>query len=171
MRPALRSTALLAGLALLLLAPATELVAQQLADAPRSVRIAARVGYDVEVSNGALILGGGVRASLPGPLPLEVQGLADFTFLNNLTERQANVDVLWQFRGVALGGGPAWRNTIWLNNGARRETRTGVSGVAIFGGAAGRGLLSAQLELRYTKVSDFTPSAIMIGVNLPLARF
>ena len=102
---------------------------------------------------------------------LTLQALGDLTFLNNLTERQVNVDLLWNFGGLLVGGGPAWRNTIWLGETSGRETRQGWTAVALFGGRPGRSLLSAQLELRYTKVSDFSPSAIMLGLNLPVVRF
>ena len=164
-----RSILLLSTLVLLALVPVSG-SAQMGPPSSSSISVSARAGYDVETSiNGALVLGAGVRASIPGPF--ELQAVGDWTFLDQITERQFNVDVLWQRLGFALGGGPAFRNTIWLDTGSERETRTGFSVVGIFGGQATRSLLSAQLELRYTRVSDFSPAAISIGLNLPLKRF
>lgn len=145
--------------------------AQPLTDRPQSVSIGARIGYELAVTGGSLILGAATRAGVPGMERFEIQALADFTFLNALTERQVNLDVLYQLGGLAIGGGPAFRNTLWPGAGAERETRVGYSAVAIFGGQAGRSLLAAQLELRYSKVSVFSPRAIHLGVSLPLARF
>ena len=141
-------------------------------DGPRQgVLVGIRAGYDMEVQGGALILGAGTRISIPGLRSLEVQGLGDFTFLDNLTERQINVDLLYRLGGFSIGGGPAFRNTTWLDSQGARETRTGWSAVAIIGGHPSRTLLAAQIELRWTKVSDFSPQGIHLGVNVPLARF
>lgn len=137
-----------------------------------SISIGARAGYDFEISNGAFVLGAGTRISIPGMPYLELQGVTDWTFLDGLTERQMGVDLLYQFGGLAVGGGPVVRNTIWdaavLDE---RESRTGYSLVVILAGQATNRLLNGQLELRYTKVSNFTPKAVSVGVNLPLVRF
>ncbi len=170
----MRRPVLIAALSLATLVPPSVAEAQvgPNSDARPSLSIGARVGYDFEVTSGAFVLGAGTRISIPGATFLELQGVADWTFLDGLIERQMGVDFLYQFGGLAVGGGPVIRNTVWepalLDE---RESRTGYSLVLILAGQATDRLLNGQLELRYTKVSNFSPKAVSIGVNLPLVRF
>ncbi len=136
----------------------------------KAISVGARLGFDVEAPNNAFILGAQSRLSVPG-FPLEVQTVADVTFYTGVNDRQFNVDLLYDLGPISVGGGPAFRNTVWPGSDGARETRTGFSLVGILGGRASRSLISSQLEFRYSRVSDFSPSALMIGISIPLVRY
>lgn len=170
----MRRSVLIATLALAATALPSDLVAQvgPNPDARPSLMVSARAGYDFEISNGALVLGAGTRISVPGATFLELQGISDWTFLDGLTERQMGLDLLYQFGGLAVGGGPVMRTTVWDSEvSTDKETRTGYSLVLILAGQATNRLLNGQLELRYSKVSNFSPKTVSVGVNLPLFRY
>jgi hypothetical protein len=167
----LRTFAMLAGCALAGL-PGT--VRAQVEGPPivRALTLGPRVGYDTEFS--AFVAGAYVRLPLP-KIPVELQSTADFTFLNKITERQVAVDVLWRSGvGVYVGGGPVFRNTVFVSDNPDdpRETRTGYSLVIGLGGTPTRDRWwIGGLELRWARVEDFRPMTIMVEVGIPLFRY
>lgn len=161
----------------LALAAVTALPADALAQSRQAVTgftVSGRLGYDVEFD--VLAVGAGLRAGL-GRLPFEAQVAGDFTFLSGgVTERQVAVDLLYRVGsgGLALGGGPVFRNTYWEvtdESLGSRETRTGYSLVLALGGVPDqRSRLVTGLEIRWISVGDFNPRTIMAQVGLSLAR-
>ncbi len=137
--------------------------------------VGARGGYDFQ--GDAPLLGAYVRSSTLGRVL--VQGTADLTFLNGLTERQAGADVLVAVgrQGVLVGGGPVWRNTIYPGDDgliafdAERDTRVGFSLTALLGGFPGRGRYMTSVEIRYTRVDDIEAQVLSLQIGIPLLRW
>jgi hypothetical protein len=150
------------------------LVAQMRGEAARipHVGVNARVGYDIDFDGP--VLGVGTMIGLPR-VPFSVHAAADVTFLDRINERQLAVDLLFHVgRGLAVGGGPVFRNTIYdVEDGlGPRETRTGYSLVAALGSAAPRfGRLLTGLELRWIWIEDFRPQTIIAQAGLSLFRW
>jgi hypothetical protein len=157
-------------LLLALLAP-LQLQAQRRPRASPPVSAGARVGY--EVSFDKFVAGGYLRIPLPG-VSLELQGVADFTFLSGFTARQYAADLIWRTgAGIYLGGGPVFRNTLFsdarVGETLERETRRGYSLFFGFGGTGGGlGGLITGVELRWVFVDDFKPRTIMAQFGIPL---
>lgn len=134
-----------------------------------------RGGYDFQ--NDAPLLGAFLRSATFGRV--FVQGTADLTFLNGLTDRQAGADVLVRLGrgGVLLGGGPVWRSSVFPGDdgfiplGAERETRVGYSFVGILGGLPGRGRYITSIEFRYTVVDEIKPQVLSLQIGIPLLRW
>ena len=102
---------------------------------------------------------------------LNVQGSIDWTFLPGLTEWQISTDLVYDLGGLALGGGPAFRNSRWEDIGFATETRVGFSAFLSVGGTPlGRLPFATALEFRYVKVDDFDPAPISIGINIAPRR-
>lgn len=157
-------------LVLALLSPGP-LQAQRRPGASPPVSAGARVGY--EVSFDKFVAGGYLRLPLPG-VPLELQGVVDFTFLSGFTARQYAADLIWRTgSGIYLGGGPVYRNTLFSDDQVgetiERETRRGYSLLVGFGGTGGgmAGLVTG-VELRWVFVDDFRPRTIMTQFGIPL---
>lgn len=172
-----RPAVLLSALVLVLvLAPSPDaLVAQMRGDAarPSQLGVSARVGYELEL-DGPLV-GAAIVVGVPR-LPLSVQAVGDLTFLDRVDERQLALDVLYRWgRGLGVGGGPVFRNTVYETDGpllGPRETRTGYSLVASLGGAAPRsGRLLTGFEFRWVWIENFRRQTISAQVGLSLFRW
>ncbi|MDT8342302.1 MAG: hypothetical protein RQ751_12380 [Longimicrobiales bacterium] len=164
-------------LPLLLLAPAA--AAAQPGPQPGSVpfTLTVRGGWDIEFDDPVL----GAVAYIPTPLVrgLGIQVAGDLTFLDDLTERQLALDALYDLGGLRVGGGPVFRNSLWVVDGAggagaevlERETRTGFSLVAAFGGTPSRDSpWTFGLEFRFIWVDDFRPRPFTFGVGVVPGR-
>lgn len=135
------------------------------------IQVGIHAGYDYK-STGEL-LGGQVRIPiLPSGL-VEVMPSADVTFLTGLKEYEYNLDAVavsgGRRGGLYVGGGVAWRNTIY-DDGAGRETRSG--GTAVVGlktnAVAGPGI-NVQIEMRWIFIrGPLKPRLLTFGVNVPL---
>lgn len=140
-----------------------------------SVTAGLRVGYDNNV-NGEL-LGGQIRIPLLRDGSLEFVPSGDITFVPRLREYQGNLDMAWVPRGVGssgayIGGGLAFRNTIFGDPLTPRETRRGYNIVVGLKSGSRDSLIQSQLELRWTRIKDiaFNPQTVSFGVNLRLTN-
>jgi len=146
------------------------------AEAPwASVTAGLRIGYDNNV-NGELV-GGQIRIPLLRDGSLEFVPSGDITFVPRLREYQGNLDVTWIPRGSGssgafVGGGLAFRNTIFGDPLTPRETRRGYNIVAGLKSGSRDSLIQSQLELRWTRIKDiaFNPQTVSFGVNLRLTN-
>lgn len=139
--------------------------------APSGFSVAARGGYDLSLDSP--VAGAEARLGV-FRLPFDVKVAGDFTFLDRLTERQLSVDLLYRLgNGLALGGGPVYRNSIYDTDdlSAPRETRSGYSLVVAVGGLPGRGRLVSGLEVRWVRVDEFRPQTITAQMGLNLLRW
>ena len=137
----------------------------QASPAGRGVLLGAHIGLDY-LFDGFVVGGQGHFILDPwGVLDLMPNGEAEFR--QGITDWQLNADLAVQpIRGLYLGGGAAFRNTIYRES-EGRETRRGYS---VFAGVRppGSGLLRPQLEMRWTVVGGLRPRVISVGVNFPL---
>jgi hypothetical protein len=137
--------------------------------------IGARGGYDFK--SDAPLIGLFARTSVISRVSL--QGTADLTFLDGLTDRQAGVDLLVRLgrQGLFVGGGPVWRSSVFPDEsgfvqlGAERETKIGYSIVGVLGGLPGRGRFLTAVEFRFTVVDELKPQLLSLQFGLPLARW
>ena len=157
-------------LALLALPSVLEAQGPRRGDAPPQVfTVGVRGGYDTEFSEPVL----GLVTRVPTQIipRVYVQGAVDWTFLQTLTEWQITTDVMYDLGGLFLGGGPVFRNSVWVDSNGARETRTGYSVFASLGGVPlGRLPFATGLEFRYVRVEDFSPTPVTIGIFLAPRR-
>ena len=137
-----------------------------------SITIGMKAGYDNSAK--AEVLGAQLRIPLLRNGTLELMPTADVTFPSGLKESQYAVEALYLLSGrrggLYVGGGLAFRNTIYgAEPNLPRETRQGYSVVVgtQFGGA---GSFGAQLEIRWVFIerSAIDPRVVTFGVNIPL---
>lgn len=137
----------------------------------RALIAGGRVGFDFQ--GDAPVVGGFARTSLFSRLAL--QGSAEATFLDGLTERQFGADLLLSVGpGLSVGGGPAWRYSAYdvtPESPGVLETRMGYSLALILGGMGGPGRVVTGLEFRYSAVEGLDPQTLSIQLGLPLARW
>jgi len=152
---------------------------QQPAAAPwPSITIGVKAGYDSKTN--AEVLGAQIRIPLLRSGTVELIPHTDVTFATALKEYQYAVDAVYLLSGrrggLYVGGGLAFRNTIYGSDPkVPRKTSQGYSVVVgtKFGGGGG---LGAQLELRWVfisesgldDVSSVDPQVVTFGVNIPL---
>jgi hypothetical protein len=152
---------------------------QQPAAAPwPSITIGVKAGYDSNTN--AEVLGAQIRIPLLRSGTVELIPHTDVTFATALKEYQYAVDAVYLLSGrrggLYVGGGLAFRNTIYGSDPkVPRKTSQGYSVVVgtKFGGGGG---LGAQLELRWVfisesgldDVSSVDPQVVTFGVNIPL---
>ena len=138
-----------------------------------SITIGAKGGWDSNAN--AEVLGAQLRLPLLRNGTLELMPTADVTFATGLKEYQYAVEALLirgdRRGGLYLGGGLAFRNTIYGPDPTLpRETRLGYSVVvgSKFGGASGG--FGVQIEVRWVFVRDtpIDPQVVSFGVNVPL---
>lgn len=142
---------------------------------PNAFVVGARGGYDFK--SDAPLLGLFARTSVVSRVAL--QGTADLTFLDGLTERQAGVDLLVRLgsQGLFVGGGPVWRSSIFpdetgfIQLGTERETKLGYSLVGVLGGLPGRGRFLTGVEFRFTVVDELKAQLLTLQFGLPLASW
>lgn len=138
------------------------------------IAVGVYVGYDNQPSGE--VAGAQIRIPVLPSGTVELISGANITFLNRLKEYQFNLEAAYttgaSTGGLYLGGGLAWRNTMFgsdLTSG--RQTARGYSLVAgaKLGGIAGT-RVSPQLEIRWTflKETVLNPRVISFGINLPL---
>ncbi|UCC24059.1 MAG: hypothetical protein JSU98_10000 [Gemmatimonadales bacterium] len=164
-------------LTLLLAAPGT-VEAQRSAPLPTQPwTVGGKVGFDAQTDD--MVLGVETRIPLPLPGRFAVQLGADWTFLEILTERQFTADLLYDLGAVAIGGGPVFRNSVWLDGDVppsgdlddARETRTGYSLVLSLGGPLGRGSpWGVAIQYRMIWVEGFSPRALTFGLQVAPGR-
>lgn len=140
---------------------------------PVAAILVARGGYDLEFQE--FVLGGLARLALPLPLKPTLQAGGDFTFFQGLTDRGATVDVLLSpLQGLLVGGGPAWRSSIFPGERDEgRTTRPGYSFVVLLGGLPGRGRpgaggasrLVTGLSYRWMDFDGYQPQQITLEVG------
>jgi len=132
------------------------------------------IGYDNQPSGE--VVGAQIRVPVLPNGTVKIMSDANITFLNRLNEYQFNLEAAYttgaSTGGLYLGGGLAWRNTMFGSDlTAGRRTAQGYSVVAgaQLGGIAGTPL-SPQLEVRWTflKETVLNPRVIGFGINLPL---
>lgn len=137
----------------------------------RAIVAGARAGFDFQADSP--VLGGYLRTALFNRF--SVQGSAEATFLDGLTEKQFTAELLAAIGpGLRLGAGPVWRNTVYdagASEAGVKETRLGYSIVALIGGSAGPGRTITGIEFRFTSVSEFSPRTLSLQIGVPLARW
>lgn len=162
----------LVGAVVLLLATALPAFAQRPPPAQEALSLGARLGWGFELD--AVVAGGFLRLAVPRTR-LELQGTGDFTFDDQITDRQFTADVLFRVQpGLYLGGGPVFRSTRFFEEEAltARETRTGYSVFFSLGTSVvpDRSFLTG-LELRWIFVDDLRPQTATVQIGLPLIRY
>ena len=137
-----------------------------------SITIGVKAGYDNSAK--AEVLGAQVRIPLLRNGAVELMPTADVTFPTGLNEYQYAVEALYLLSGrrggLYVGGGLAFRNTIFgADPNLPRETRQGYS-VVLGSKFGGGGSFGAQLEIRWVFIeqSPIDPQVITFGVNIPL---
>lgn len=139
--------------------------------AQRTLVAGARAGFDFQ--GDAPVVGGFARTSVVSRFA--VQGSAEATFLDGLTERQFGGDLLYTVGpGLSVGGGPVWRYSAYdvtPGSAGVQETRVGYSLALILGGSSGPGRVITGLEFRYTKVDELDPQTLSIQLGFALARW
>lgn len=137
-----------------------------------AVSIGPRIGYD-QGSRGEMV---GVHVHVPviRSAHVEVMPSADVTFLTGLREYQLNAEVVYlpagRRGGLYLGGGVAFRNSIYGSDPtASRTTERGYS-VVVGLRARGEAPFGVQVEARWTflDVDVRDPRSISLGIDLPL---
>ena len=173
------SALLVLGLALLL-SPASvsgQRMGPEMADASTPFTVGVRGGW--EFTNSDWILGAHARIGVPGAPFLDLQVVGDLTFASppgflggpSFTERSLAADVLFRSGTLAVGGGPVFRNSYWVDLDSPRETRTGWSAVGVLGGVADpRSAVTFQLEYRYTRIEGFGLQALSLGLGVVPTR-
>ena len=138
------------------------------------VSIGLYVGYDNQPSGE--VAGAQMRIPVLPSGTGELLSGSNITFLNQLKEYQFNLEAVYNTGttagGLYLGGGLAWRNTMFGSElTAGRRT---VRGYSIVGGLKAGGIagtpFSPQLEVRWTflKETALNPRVISLGVNVAL---
>ena len=138
------------------------------------VSIGLYVGYDNQPSGE--VAGAQMRIPVLPSGTVELLSGGNITFLNQLKEYQFNLEAVYNTGttagGLYLGGGLAWRNTMFGSElTAGRRT---VRGYSIVGGLKAGGIagtpFSPQLEVRWTflKETALNPRVISLGVNVAL---
>lgn len=167
---------------LLGLVPPSEAAAQLRTEPPeppspgRALTVGARVGVDI--ANDGLVLGGQIRIPVDPWRRVEVMPSASVDFLSGITEMQLEADAavfVDRQRRLYVGGGAAFRNTVYEDTGpegGEREFRTGYSLIAGARTRAGGPLdFGTQLQIRYVSVDRFEPLYLTLGLNFPLVVF
>jgi hypothetical protein len=96
---------------------------------------------------------------------------AEIELRQGIRDWQANADAaLMPLRGVYVGGGLAWRNTIFDEQ-AGRETRRGYSAFVGYRDPPAPGRVSPQIELRWSFIAGIRPRTLTLGANYPLLLF
>ena len=138
---------------------------------PRSthgILVGARVGVDY--FDDALMLGGQTHFLLDPWGLIDLMPNAEVSFKGGVRKWQLNADlaVMPSRGGLYLGGGGAFRNTLYeVEKG--RETRTGYSVFVGIRPPPEPGEINVQVELRWSFISDFErPRSVSVGANWPL---
>jgi hypothetical protein len=131
--------------------------------------LGAHVGVDY-LFEGFLIGGQGVVMVDPWGI-LQIVPNAEFEFRQGLRDWQANADAsISPVRGIFVGGGVAYRNSIF-DEVVGRETRRGSSVFVGYREPAAPRRINPQVELRWTFVAGIRPRMLTIGVNYPILLF
>lgn len=142
----------------------------------RTLEIGPRVGIDYHAES--MVVGGQLRFAVDPWQRLDFVPSMELTFQGGLTERQLNLDgaiYIDRARTLYVGGGAAYRNTYYLEDGVvldERETRTGYSLFAGLHLPRGERFFETQVEFRWSFVDHFEPRIVAIGLNyaIPLSR-
>jgi hypothetical protein len=139
----------------------------------QGVLLGAHVGVQNQSLFEGVLLGGQAHVLLDPWGKLVLMPNAEIEFRNGVRDWQANADAaVMPLRGIYVGGGFAYRNTVYEEE-LGRETRRGYS---VFFGLRSPpvpGRLSTQIELRWSFISELRPRMLTLGVNFPvlLIRF
>lgn len=135
-------------------------------------QVGVHFGYDYN-STGS-VAGGQLRLPVHPSGYVELVGTGDITFLTGLKEYQYGLDAVvlsgGRRGGLYAGGGMVWRDTIYPDTGAERETRRWADIVAgLRTGQLGVLPLTVQIEIRWVFVDGpVKPRYLTLGINLPL---
>jgi hypothetical protein len=161
---------------LLLLALTAPPVQAQFGSRPRQARpraeafmVVPRGGIDFEYQDGVvgLLLRVPTRV-IPG---VALQAAGDLTFVESGTSRRLALDVVYDFRGLRVGGGPVFRNGFWVDSQAVRDTRSGFSLLLGVGGSVlGRSAITTEIEARFVWVDDLNPRPVTLGLSIVPGR-
>lgn len=133
------------------------------------VSLGAHVGIDY-LFEGFLIGGQGIFQIDPWGF-VQLMPNAELEFRQGIRDWQANADAsVSPVRGIYLGGGVAYRNSIF-EEADGRETRRGSSVFVGYRDRAAPRRINPQVELRWTFVADIRPRMLTIGVNYPVLLF
>ena len=141
---------------------------------PARLEIGVRAGIDY--SDDSPSLGGHARISVDPWRRVDLLPSVEFTFQDQLTEKQFNLDgslYLDGSRTLYVGSGAAFRDTFYLDDEGdplpEQEIRTGFNVFAGLHFASPSDLpVAVQLEARWTFVGDFEPRTLVLGVNYPI---
>ena len=130
-----------------------------------------RGGWDYEAT--APVIGIQLRVPAIPSGRLEVVPTADVTFLDGLREYQAGVDAILvsggRRGGVYVGGGLAWRNSVYTVGNDRETRRAPVVVVGARTGAMMGAPFGTQVEMRWVRLDGpYDPRILSLGVNFPL---
>jgi hypothetical protein len=156
---------------MLLLALSLPLTAQQPgATAPyMGALIGAHVGVDYLFEG--FLIGGQAHLLLDPWGRVSIIPNAEYEFRRGLRDWQANLDLaVMPVRGVYVGGGLAYRNSIFDEE-VGRATESGYSAFIGYREPARPGRISPQIELRWSFVADIKPRMLTVGGNYPLLLF
>ena len=96
---------------------------------------------------------------------------AELEFRRGLRDWQANADAaVMPARGIFVGGGLAWRNTIFEEE-LGRETKQGYSAFVGYREPPSPGQFAPQIELRWSFIDRLRPRTLTIGLNFPVLLF
>lgn len=133
--------------------------------------VVGRAGFDLEYQE--FLVGALGRISLPRVfLQPTIQAGGDLTFFNGLTDRGFGIDALLSpLPGLSVGGGPAWRSSVFPGETAEgRTTRAGYALVAMLGGMGGRGRFTTGLEYRWLDFDGYNPQQLTLQFGVRLRR-
>ena len=131
--------------------------------------LGAHVGVDY-LFEGFLIGGQGLLMLDPWGL-VQLMPNAELEFRQGIRDWQANADAsVSPLRGIYLGGGIAFRNSIF-DEVEGRATRRGSSFFVGYREPAAPRRIMPQVELRWTFVAGIRPRMLTIGVNYPILLF
>jgi hypothetical protein len=141
------------------------------------IAVGFRAGWEQDrVANGSM-LGGELRIPVIRSGKVEIVPSADMIWLQNTKEYQYNADVLFVPQGprggVFLGGGVGWRDSLWGAVSAEEPSRKTFLGYnLVIGGRTAIGPLQLTVTLRriFLDGSDYSPTALTLGLSYPLWR-
>jgi hypothetical protein len=132
------------------------------------VLLGAHVGMEQHAAFEGLLLGGQAHVLVDPWGRVTLLPNAHFEFRNGVRDWQANADAAFMpTRSLYLGGGLAFRNTIYDEE-LGRETRRGYSLFLGLRAPAVQGRLSAQIEVRWSFISQLRPRTLTVGLNYPV---
>lgn len=130
-----------------------------------------RAGWDYNAQS--TVVGAQIRVPALPSGHVEIVPNGDVSFLNGLREYQGGVDAVvvsgGRHGGAYVGGGFAWRNTIWEVGSPRETRRAPVTVAGVRSGTLGGAPFGTQLEMRWIWLDGpYKPRVLTLGINFPL---